>query len=85
VGARYHAVAEEGVQARDIATAIGRGLSVPVISIAPEQAQEHFGFLGFFVGRDAHVSSAQTRAKLGWNPTGPSLLTDLGNMRYSES
>ena len=84
-GARYHAVAEEGVQARDIATAIGRGLSVPVISIAPEQAQEHFGFLGFFVGRDAHVSSAQTRAKLGWNPTGPSLLTDLGNMRYSES
>jgi hypothetical protein len=83
-GARYHAVAEEGVALKDIATAIGRGLNVPVISISQEQAQEHFGFLGFFAGRDPLTSSAQTRAKLGWNPTGPSLLTDLGNMRYSE-
>jgi nucleoside-diphosphate-sugar epimerase len=83
-GARYNAVAEEGVALKDIATAIGRGLNVPVISIAQEQAQEHFGFLGFFAGRDPLTSSAQTRAKLGWNPSGPSLLTDLGNMRYSE-
>jgi nucleoside-diphosphate-sugar epimerase len=83
-GIRYHAVAEEGVALKDIAAAIGRGLNVPVISISQEQAQEHFGFLGFFVGRDPLTSSAQTRAKLGWNPSGPSLLTDLGNMRYSE-
>jgi nucleoside-diphosphate-sugar epimerase len=83
-GARYHAVAEEGVRLKDIAAAISRGLNVPVISISQEQAQEHFGFLGFFAGRDPLTSSAQTRAKLGWNPTGPSLLTDLGNMRYSE-
>jgi hypothetical protein len=72
------------VALKDIATAIGRGLNVPVISISQEQAQEHFGFLGFFARRDALTSSAQTRRKLGWNPTGPSLLTDLGNMRYSE-
>ena len=84
-GARYHAVAEEGVPLKDIATTIGRGLNVPVISISPEQAQEHFGFLGFFAGRDAHISSAQTRAKLGWNPTGPDLLTDLRNMRYAQA
>ncbi len=84
-GARYHAVAEEGVQAKDIATAIGRGLNVPITSISQEQAQEHFGFLGFFVGRDALISSARTRLELGWNPTGPTLLTDLGNMRYSQS
>ncbi|MFP5275607.1 MAG: SDR family oxidoreductase [Acidobacteriota bacterium] len=84
-GARYHAVAEEGVPLKEIATAIGRGLSVPVVSISPEQAQEHFGFLGFFAGRDAHISSVQTRAKLGWNPTGPDLLTDLGNMDYSQA
>jgi nucleoside-diphosphate-sugar epimerase len=83
-GARYHAVAEEGVALKDIATAIGRGLNVPVVSIAKEHAQEHFGFLGFFAGRDPLTSSAQTRAKLGWNPTGPSLLTDLENMRYYE-
>jgi len=84
-GARYHAVAEEGVPLKDIAIAIGRGLTVPVISIPPEQAQDHFGFLGFFAGRDVHTSSAQTRAKLGWNPTGPDLLTDLGNMRYTQA
>jgi len=83
-GARYHAVAEEGVPLKDIAIAIGRGLKMPVVSIPQEQAQEHFGFLGFFAGRDAHVSSAQTRARLGWSPTGPSLLTDLGNMDYSQ-
>ena len=84
-GARYHAVAEEGVALKDIATAIGHGLNVPVTSIWQEQAQEHFGFLGFFAGRDAHISSAQTRAKLGWNPTGPTLLTDLGNVQYSQN
>jgi hypothetical protein len=78
-------VAEEGVPLKSIATAIGQGLNVPVISISPEQAQEHFGFLGFFTGRDAHVSSAQTRTKLGWNPTGPDLLTDLRNMRYTQA
>jgi len=84
-GARYHAVAEEGVPLKDIAIAIGRGLNIPVISIAAEQAQEHFGFLGFFAGRDAHTSNAQTRAKLGWNPSGPDLLTDLRNMQYAQS
>jgi nucleoside-diphosphate-sugar epimerase len=83
-GSRYHAVAEEGVPLKDIATAIGRGLNVPVISISQEQAQEHFGFLGFFAGRNALVSSAQTRERLGWNPTGPDLLTDLRNMRYTQ-
>jgi nucleoside-diphosphate-sugar epimerase len=83
-GARYHAVAEEGVRLKDIATAIGRGLNVPVASIPPGQAQEHFGFFGFFAGRDHPASSAQTREQLGWNPTGVDLLTDLANMRYSE-
>jgi nucleoside-diphosphate-sugar epimerase len=84
VGARYHAVAEEGVTLKDMATAIGRGLNVPVTSISHEKAQEHFGFFGFFAGRDALASSAQTREQLGWNPTGPTLLTDLANMRYSQ-
>jgi nucleoside-diphosphate-sugar epimerase len=81
--ATYHAVAEEGVRVRDIAEIVGRGLKVPVISLTPEQAAGHFGWLAHFVGLDLVASSAQTRKQLGWNPTGPSLLTDLENMRYS--
>jgi nucleoside-diphosphate-sugar epimerase len=82
-GARYHAVAEEGVPLKDIATAIGHGLNVPVVSISQEEAQVHFGFFGFFASRDSRVSSAQTREQLGWNPAGPDLLTDLKNMNYA--
>ncbi len=81
-GVRYHAVAEEGVPTRDIAETIGRGLKVPVVSLAPEEAAAHFGWLAAFVGGDIPASSAQTREKLGWSPTGPDLLSDLENMRY---
>lgn len=82
--ATYHAVAEEGVPVRDIVEAIGRGLNVPVVSITPEQAPAHFGWLAHFVGWDIAASSAKTRAALGWNPTGPGLLTDLSNMNYAQ-
>lgn len=47
-GAAVHATAESGVAARDIAAAIGRGLGVPVRSVAAEDATEHFGWLGRF-------------------------------------
>jgi nucleoside-diphosphate-sugar epimerase len=82
-GSRYHAVAEEGVPARDIADAIGRGLKVPVVSLSSEQAPAHFGWLAAFAGLDLQGSSIETRQELGWNPTGPTLLTDLQNMDYS--
>jgi nucleoside-diphosphate-sugar epimerase len=42
-GSVVHAVAEEGIAARVIAGAIGRGLGVPVASIRPEDAAEHSG------------------------------------------
>jgi nucleoside-diphosphate-sugar epimerase len=81
-GARYHAVAEEGVPLRDIANAIGRHLNVPVVSKSPEQAAEHFGFLGFFVGADGPASSALTQQWLGWHPTQqPGLIADLNPAR----
>lgn len=83
-GVRYNAVAEEGVRARDIAEAIGRGLKVPVVSIPPEEAAAHFGWLGMFIGLDMPASSTLTRQRLGWNPTGPALLTDLANKDYSQ-
>jgi nucleoside-diphosphate-sugar epimerase len=82
-GARYHAVAEEGVPVRDIAEVIGRGLKVPVVGMSQEEAAVHFGWLAPFVGLDMLASSAQTRERLGWKPTGPGLLADLEQMDYS--
>jgi nucleoside-diphosphate-sugar epimerase len=76
-GARYHAVAEEGVAFRAIAEVIGRGLDVPLASLSPEQAAAHFGWLGMFAGLDLAASSAQTRTKLDWTPAGSGLLQDL--------
>ncbi len=81
-GVRYHAVAEEGVPAKEIAETIGRGLRVPVVSVAPDEAAAHFGWLAMFVQLDIPASGTQTRATLGWNPTGPGLISDLKNMRY---
>ena len=76
-GARYHAIAEEGVPARDIAEAIGRGIKVPVVSKSPAEAAAHFGWLEMFVSRDLIGSSVQTQRILGWHPTGPGLIADL--------
>jgi nucleoside-diphosphate-sugar epimerase len=81
-GARYHAVGEEGVRSREIAEAIGRGLNLPVVSIPAEKAAEHFGWLGMFVGMDFPASSAQTQERLGWRPTGRSLIADLNEARF---
>jgi nucleoside-diphosphate-sugar epimerase len=84
-GARYHAVAEEGIPLRSIAETIGRRLNLPVRSIAAEDAQAHFGWLAMFAGLDAPASSKQTRKRLGWQPTGPGLIADLKELRFSEA
>ena len=84
-GARYHAVAEEGVPVREIAEAIGRGLKVPVVSKSPDEVAAHFGWLGMFVGRDLIGSSVQTQERLGWRPNGPGLIADLEQTHYSET
>ena len=82
-GEQFHAVAEEGVPARDIAAVVGQGLGLPMISLSPEQALEHFGWLGIFVGMDLPASSAWTRERLGWTPRGPGLIADLQRMDYA--
>jgi nucleoside-diphosphate-sugar epimerase len=81
-GALLHAVAETSVSSRLIAEAIGRGLGLPVASIAPEDAVEHFGFLGAFFAMDLAASSTLTQELLGWTPTGPTLLEDLDSGVY---
>ena len=84
-GAIYHAVDEEGVSMKAIAEALGRGLKVPVKSITPEEVEAHFGWLAMFARMDMPASSAITRKKLGWKPTGPGLIADLDAMDYSQA
>ena len=81
-GARYNAVAEEGVSAREIAQVVGEGLKIPVVSLTPAEAADHFGWFAMFAGLDMPASSAWTRETLGWTPTGPGLIADLKAMDY---
>ncbi|WP_430390480.1 SDR family oxidoreductase [Dyella sp. 20L07] len=76
-GARYHAVAEEGVPLRDIAEVIGQRLNLPVVSKTPEDAADHFGWLAHFAAFDLPASGQLTQRELGWKPRGPGLMSDL--------
>jgi nucleoside-diphosphate-sugar epimerase len=81
-GSVLHAVGDEGVTFRDIAEAMGGHLGIPTTSLTPAEAPEHFGFLSHFVALDSPATAAATRELLGWEPTGPSLLEDLGQDHY---
>ena len=84
-GSVLHGVAEEGVALRDVAEVIGRHLGVPVTSVAPDAAAEHFGWLGPMVGLDSPASSTATRELLGWHPVQPGLVEDLDKGHYFHS
>ncbi|HEY1451103.1 MAG TPA: SDR family oxidoreductase [Solirubrobacteraceae bacterium] len=81
-GTTLHGVAEEGVRIREIAEVIGRQLELPVVSVAPERAGEHFGWLAGFLGADSPASSALTQELLGWHPVQPGLIADLEQGHY---
>jgi len=81
-GTLLHAVAESSVSTKAIAEAIGRGLDLPVTSVAPEDAEEHFGFIGSFFAMDLSATSTITQELLGWTPTGPTLLEDIETGAY---
>lgn len=83
-GARYHAIAEEGVPLRQIAEVIGRRLKLPIVSKSPAEAADHFGWMELMVGRDGPASSAITQKRLGWRPVGPGLIADLERAQYLE-
>ncbi|MFC7591947.1 hypothetical protein ACFQYP_55725 [Nonomuraea antimicrobica] len=82
-GTRVHAVAEGGLPSRDIAAAIGGHLGLPTVSVAPEEAEAHFGWIGRFFGTDITGSSARTQELLGWTPTGPTLFEDIAAGAYA--
>jgi len=81
-GSVVHAVGEEGVQARTIAEEIGRGLGLPVVSVDPDDAVAHFGWIGNFFAMDLPSSSELTRQRFDWTPTGPTLAEDLASGVY---
>ena len=84
-GSRLHGVADEGVPFREIAEVIGQRLGVPTASIAPQDAGEHFGFLGNFVGLDDLTSNARTRQLLSWEPAHEGLIDDLTHGHYFDN
>lgn len=82
VAARYHATAEEGIPFREIATVIGRRLNLPVVSVTPEQAADHFGWFTRFAAINSGASSRHTRQVLDWQPSQPGLIADLDRAGY---
>jgi nucleoside-diphosphate-sugar epimerase len=84
-GSVLHGVADEGVPVRDLAEVIGRHLNLPVVSISPEDAGAHFGWLGAFLAADAPASSALTQEEMGWHPAQPGLIADLDEGHYFQT
>ena len=82
-GEAYHAIAEEGVQFRLIAEAIGRQLGVPAKSLNSEEAEEHFGGLAMWVAGNGPASSEWTRKTLGWEPREVGIISDIERPDYS--
>jgi nucleoside-diphosphate-sugar epimerase len=81
-GAAYHAVADEAVPLRDIAAVFAKDLDIPLVSLTPEEAGAHFGWIAMFAGLDMPASSAKTQAALGWTPKEIGLLEDIGQKGY---
>ena len=81
-GEAYHNVAEEGVAYRQIAEAIGRQSGLPTRSLTPDEADSHFGPLAVWVGNNGPVSSAWTRATLGWQPEQMGIVADVEGPDY---
>lgn len=80
-GAIWHGVGNEGVAFRDIATAIGNGLSLPVRSVTADEAPGYFGWMAGFAGADCPTSNAITREAFGWEPREIGLIQDI-RMNY---
>lgn len=76
-GARYHAVAHEGLAFREIAETIGRRLNVPVVSESVDEAAAHFGGLAGVLAMDVPSSSQRMQDRLGWHPVQVLLRADL--------
>ena len=82
-GEAYHAIGEQGVPFRAIAEAIGRQLGLPSQSIAPDEAETHFGGIAIFARGNGPASSERTRETLGWEPREAGIIADIERPDYS--
>ncbi|HAN23163.1 MAG TPA: 3-beta hydroxysteroid dehydrogenase, partial [Microbacterium ginsengisoli] len=62
---------------------LGAALGVPVRSVAPADADAHFGWIGRFFAADIAASATLTRERFAWEPTGPTLAEDIAAGAYS--
>ncbi|WP_367331354.1 SDR family oxidoreductase [Sphingobacterium multivorum] len=81
-GTRYHAVAEEGIELKNIAYEIAERLAIPLISINSQEAELHFSWFMHFAALDNPTSSEWTRNALDWKPLHPTLQEDLKGSYY---
>lgn len=74
----YHAVADDPIPFKEIASVIGEKLGLPIVS----RPREHFGWFAHFASTNLAASSDCTKLALGWAPTGPGLIADLSEDHY---
>jgi len=80
----YHGATEEAITVKAIAEALGKQLNLPVVSITPEAAAEHFGWFAQMAAIDCPASSKWTQEQLNWHPTHSTLLADIENGIYTK-
>ena len=85
VPATYNAVDDTGIPTREIAEVIGKHLGLPVVSLSPEEAGAHFGWIAGFFSSDIPASAKLTEERLGWEPTHAGLIADLEQGHYFEN
>ena len=76
-GSTYNAVAEQAIPTKDIITAIGKRLQLPVKSVASSEAEEKLGVMSHLLVLDQPTSSEKTQRELGWKPSQIGLLADI--------
>lgn len=72
-----HPVGEKGITFIEIARTVAQGLNLPLVSKTGDEVKDHFGWLAHFAGISCLASSELTQQALGWEPKGPSLLSDM--------
>lgn len=84
-GSVLHAVGEEGVAMRDIVEALAKRRGLPVEpGASSEELAEALPFVGGLLGLDMPATSDLTRERLGWKPSGPTLLEDISAGHYDQ-